>query len=162
MSYFWGSVVRDRRVWLPLLFVAVLLLNILDILSYSFAAPGYFNLWVNKASALLALGGLIGYGAFLRRRETKFKRIDAMLPDFITARRAEIERRVSEDPGFQTFCFDCCHFDSVRRGCRLHLFDCNMKVKLKPTDRTDYCLYWNADHPLLLTSVARPDRLDRE
>ncbi len=150
MNYFIANLFRDWKWWARLGFIFIVTLDVVDILSVSFAAPGFFNLWMVKITAGAALIGLIVYMVRQRRHEKKNQQIEILLPAFMAERRAVFEKMVTVDPKFQTFCFDCLHYDHERRCCSLRLYDRESKIKLQPLDVFSYCLYWNlSDHPIM-------------
>ena len=150
MNYFIANLFRDWKWWARLGFIFIVTLDVVDILSVSFAAPGFFNLWMVKITAGAALIGLIVYMVRQRRHEKKNQQIEILLPAFMAERRAVFEKMVAVDPKFQTFCFDCLHYDAGRRCCNLRLHDRESKIKLQPLDVFSYCLYWNlSDHPIM-------------
>ena len=150
MNYFIAELFRDWKWWAKIGFAFVATLNVADILSASFAYPGFFSLWIVKITAGAALIGLTVYMVRQSRQDKINRQIEILLPAFTAERRADFEKMVASDPKFQTFCFDCRHYDPGRRFCNLHLADREIKIKLHPHDLFNYCLYWNlSDHPIL-------------
>ena len=163
MNYFLSNLFRDWKWWARLGFVFILTLNVVDILSVAFAAPGFFNLWMVKITVIAGIGGLLAYFFYQRRHDKIDRRLEALLPAFITERRAYFAEMVAVDPKFQTFCFNCRHYDAERRCCCLRLHDREVRIKLGSLDTFSFCLYWNlSDHPILaLTeSLSNPEKVD--
>ena len=61
MNYFIANLFNDWKYWAGLAFIFIAVLDVLDVLSVSFAAPGFFNLWMVKITGAAALIGL-GHG----------------------------------------------------------------------------------------------------
>jgi hypothetical protein len=94
--------------------------------------------------------GLIVYMVRQSRQDKKNQQIEILLPAFKAERRAYIAKMVAVDPKFQTFCYDCLHYDGKRRCCTLRLHERKIKIKLHNEDIFSYCLYWNlSDHPIM-------------
>jgi hypothetical protein len=150
MNYFIANLFNDWKYWARLGVIFIAVLDVLDVLSVSFAAPGFFNLWMVKITGGAALIGLIVYMLFLYRHEKKNRQIKTLLPAFLAARREYFIKMTAADPKFQTFCFDCRHYNHERRCCSLRLHDREVRIKLQPLDVFSYCLYWNlGDHPIM-------------
>ena len=150
MNYFTNTLFRDKLLWVGIVLGVVAALNLVDFLSFAFAAPGFFNLWVIKITIVAAVAGAIIYGALLHRQDNKSRSLKKLLPVFHADRRAYFATRVAEDPGFQTFCHECRHYDSGRRRCLLLLQERKVRIKLQREDVFSYCLYWNLEgHPVL-------------
>jgi hypothetical protein len=162
MNYFTANLFRDWKWWAILGFIFILILDVVDILSVSFAAPGYFNLWMVKITAIAGFTGLIVYYFYQHRRDKKNRQIEILLPAFRAERREYFEKMAVIDPKFQTFCFDCRHYDPERRCCSLRLHGREIKIKLNPLDTFSYCLYWNLnDHPIMALTERLGPRMDK-
>jgi len=162
MNYFMANLFRDKMLWAAIGLAAIAALNLADFLSFAFAAPGFFNLWVIKITVAAAVAGAIVYGSLLQRREKKSLRLKNLLPVFTSERRAYFEKMLAVDPKFQTFCHECRHFEVGRRRCLLLLHGRKIRIKLHPDDVFSYCLYWNLeDHPVLALTD-RVKGLERE
>jgi hypothetical protein len=150
MNYFTADLLRDWKWWAKFGVGGIAILNVVDILSVTFAAPGFFNLWMVKITVAAALIGLVVFVVYELRHEKKSKQLEILLPAFIAERREYFEKMVAADPKFQTFCFECLHYDNERRCCSLRLYDREIKIKLQALDVFSYCLYWNlSDHPIM-------------
>ncbi|MEI6614604.1 MAG: hypothetical protein WCL37_06885 [Chrysiogenales bacterium] len=162
MNYFIANLFRDWKWWAKLGFVLVVTLDIVDILSASFAAPGFFNLWMVRITIIAGFSGLLAYYFYQRRHDKKNRQLEILLPAFMAERREYFETMVAADPKFQTFCFECLHYEAGRRCCSLHLHDREIKIKLHSLDVFSYCLYWNlSDHPIMgLTKSLFPPKGD--
>ncbi|MCJ7523621.1 MAG: hypothetical protein MUP71_00185 [Candidatus Aminicenantes bacterium] len=150
MNYFLSNLFRDKVLWAALGLGVVAALNLVDFLSFAFAAPGFFNMWVIKITIGAAVAGTIVYALFLNRRDKRSRQLHDLLPVFQADRRAYFEKMVAADPEFQTFCHECRHYDPGRRRCLLILHERKVRIKLQPEDVFSYCLYWNLEnHPVL-------------
>jgi hypothetical protein len=150
MNYFLSNLFNDWKWWAKIGFVVIATLNVADILSASFASPGFFNLWMVRGTVIAGFSGLTGYYIYQKRHDNKKHSLAALLPAFSAERRAYIEKMTAADPKFQTFCFDCRHYDSGRTCCSLRLYDRESRIKLNQLDVFSYCLYWNLnEHPIL-------------
>jgi hypothetical protein len=150
MNYFFSNLFRDWKWWARLGFTFVVTLNMADILSASFAYPGFFNLWMVRITVGAGFSGLLAYYVYQNRRDKRKHQLEALLPALIAERRATFEKMAAADPKFQTFCFDCRHYDAGRRCCSLRLYDREIKIKLNSLDTFSYCLYWNlTEHPIM-------------
>jgi hypothetical protein len=146
MNYFIHNLFNDWKWWAKLGFAFVATMNMFDIVSQGL----FFNLWIVRGTVIAGCGGLIVYFVYFNRRDKKNSRIEALLPAFIAGRHVYFEKIVAADPKFQTFCYECLHYDAVHRTCSLRLYDRKIWIKLDPFDPFSYCLYWNLnDHPLL-------------
>ncbi|TFG78371.1 MAG: hypothetical protein E4H23_07930 [Chrysiogenales bacterium] len=150
MNYFINNLFRDKLLWVGIGLGVVAALNLVDFLSFAFAAPGFFNMWVIKSTIGAAFAGAIVYALFLNRRDRRSRQLNDLLPVFQTDRRAYFEKMVAADIKFQTFCHECRHYDGQRRRCLLRLHERKVWIKLHFEDVFSYCLYWNLeDHPVL-------------
>lgn len=150
MNYFLVNLFRDWKWWARLGFAFILALNVMDILSSIFAYPGYFGLWIVRGTVIGGIGGLVAYYLYCNRLDKKNSRLAALLPAFSAERHLHFEKMIAADPKFQTFCYECLHYDPNRRACLLRLYDRKATIKLHSHDAFSYCLYWNVtDHPIM-------------
>lgn len=150
VSYFTFHLFRDWKWWAKIGFAGLMAVNTMDVISAGLAPPGYFSLWVVRVTVVSGIAGLVIYYLYQSRRDKKNRRIEQLLPILAAERRAFIETKKSVDPKFQTFCFECCHYDAGRRSCSLRLHDRAAWIKLNTLETYTYCLYWNLrDHPIL-------------
>ena len=150
MNYFLSHLFRDWKWWAKLGLAVVASFNLMDILSSTFASPGFFGLGVVRGTVIGGIGGLVAYYVYWNRRDKKDSRLEALLPVFIAERRVYFEKMTAVDPRFQTFCYECLHYDPARTACRLRLHGRKTWIKLNPTDTFNYCLYWNvSNHPIM-------------
>jgi len=150
VSYFTFHLFRDWKWWAKIGFAGLLAMNTIDLLSAGFASPGYFNLWVVRVTVVSGIAGLVVYFLYQSRHDKKTRQIEQLLPLFAAERRAFIEAKKLADPKFQTFCYECCHYDADRRCCNLRLVGREAWIKLSPFESYTFCLYWNLrDHPIL-------------
>lgn len=162
MNYFTANLFRDKLFWALIGLGAIAALNLADFLSFAFAAPGFFNLWMIKITIGATVVGAIIYGALLHRQDKKSRSLEKLLPVFTAERRAYFEKTVAADTKFQTFCHECRYYDNSRRRCLLLLHERKVRIKLHFEDVFSYCLYWNLeDHPVLaLTDMVK--KMDEE
>jgi len=150
MNYFLSNLFRDWK-WLAKLgFAFIGAMNVMDILSATFAYPGYFGLWIVRTTVIAGFSGLLAYYLYWNRRDARTRQVERLLPALAAERLAYFEKMMAVDPKFQTFCYKCLHYDGERRCCKLRLHGREVKVKLDPYGTQSYCLYWNlSDHPIL-------------
>lgn len=113
------------------------------VLAITDAAINIFHGWFTHLFLLVVI---ISLGFFLYdryQRTRKREKLRKILPIFEARRTKEIRRMIEADPEFQTFCYQCIHFDQEKRACTLHLHSRKMEIKLHPADKYKYCLYWN-------------------
>jgi hypothetical protein len=120
---------------------AVLVLAVLDFLSYSISPPGVLNLWFFKATVVTGVLGVIGYGVYLYVKPRKEKKICLDQASYEKKRELEIREILRENPDFQTFCYTCLHFNQDIKACRLDIRNPRARA-VRLNDRTQYCLYW--------------------
>ncbi len=162
MNYFLSNLFRDWKGYALIGLAAVAGLNIMDFISFMLLGNGFFNLWVVRSTFGAAVVGAVAYGYYLHRREKRSRRLDNLLPAFIAARRAYFEKTVAEDRKFQTFCHECRHYDARRRRCLLRLHGRQVRIRLKPEDVFNYCLYWNLEEQPVLKLTRRIKELKVE
>ena len=150
MNYFLANLFNDRKWWAKIGVAIVAALNLMDILSATFAYPGFFGLWIVRATVIAGIGGLLGYYVYQNRHDNRERRLQTLLPGFIAERRAFFDKMCAADPAFQTFCYECHHYDGRRKSCCLNLYNRTVKIKFHPYATFEYCLYWNlCDHPIM-------------
>lgn len=150
MNYFLANLFRDWKWWAQLGVGLVGALNLMDILSATLAYPGFFGLWIVRITAGGGLAGLLAYYLYWKRHDDRIRRIESLLPPLAAERRAYFEKMVAIDPSFQTFCYQCHHYDHNHRCCNLRLQGREVRVKLQPLGTSSYCLYWNlTGHPIM-------------
>ena len=132
-----SNVFKDANYWLFISLGGVGLLALMD------ALGNILHGWFFRIFLIAAFLYLLFYAVKRYQRVKKKKELVGKLPLFEAKRREEIRRRVAENPGFQTFCYECIHFDREKSCCSLHLYNRTLEIKLDPTDKYKYCLYWN-------------------
>jgi hypothetical protein len=152
MNYFLSNLFRDKLIWIGAGLCALAGLIIMDLLTFMLMPQPVFNLWTVKVTVAAAVLGAVIYGIFLARREKKDRRLGVLLPGFLEERRAFLAARAGADPGFQTLCHQCRHFDLGRLRCLLTLRDRKAWIRLHDESRIRHCLYWNLEdgHPVLV------------
>lgn len=150
-----SSLLRDRQLRAIVALSALVGFDLIDWLSYTFAPPGFFRLFFIRLTVVGAIAGAVVFGWLLYRKQKRVEAIAAALPPFVARRTEALRQAVDEDPEYQTFCFDCRHFDADLRGCRLHLYDRQMRIVLERGSSHSYCLYWNVSEPAELLRTVR-------
>jgi len=142
MNYVWYHLKNNPKFWMKVVFIpAVLVLALLDFLSHMFQPPGIFNLWFFKIVILTSILGIIGYGVYLYISPRKERKIRLEQHEFEQKREKELKKVLSENPGFQTFCYNCKHFNQQLKSCPLNIR--NPKARnIRLYESYTYCLYW--------------------
>jgi hypothetical protein len=151
MNYFLANLFRDKMLWILVGLSALAGLIIMDFISYMLLGNGFFNLWIIRGTMIAAAAGLAVYAVILHRREKRERRLAALLPPFVTDRIYCYKKAVNENPGFQTLCHECRHFDPDRLRCLLFLRERKSRVRLQEDSPLRHCLYWNLGdcHPVM-------------
>lgn len=142
MNYLWYHLTRDPKFWTKIVLIpAVLVLNLFDFLTYMFKPPGLSNLWIFKITAAISILGVIVFGIYLYVIPKKNKKIRDEQAIFESQRFIELKKIIEENPQYQTFCFECKHFNFEIKACSLDIK--NLKAKsVRFGDKHKYCLYW--------------------
>ncbi|HLP60641.1 MAG TPA: hypothetical protein VK186_17495 [Candidatus Deferrimicrobium sp.] len=142
---------KDSGYWIWISLGGILVLALTDAL---------INIFHGWFADLFVAAVIISLCFYLYNRFQRTRRRDALrkiLPVFEAKRTEEIRRMVEADPGFQTFCYRCAHFDQDRRACTLHLHSRKMEIRLHPGDINKYCLYWNVTKESKLLKEVNPE-----
>lgn len=152
MNYFLANLFRDKMLWILVGLSALAGLIIMDFISYMLLGNGFFNLWIIRGTVIAAAAGLAVYAVILYRREKRERRLAVLLPPFVKDRIAGFKKAAEENPGFQTLCHECRHFDLDRLRCLLVLSERKSRVRLQEDSPLRHCLYWNLGdcHPVML------------
>jgi hypothetical protein len=144
MNYLWYHLTRDPKFWIKIIVIpAVLILNLFDFLTYVFKPPGLSNLWIFRISAAISILGVIVYGVYLFVMPQKNKKISEEQAIFEEKRLQELKKTIKQNPHFQTFCFECKHFNLEIKTCSLDIK--NLKAKsVRLGEKYKYCLYWDS------------------
>lgn len=144
MNYFLHYFLHDRKFWVVrIVFPAIVGLAVMDYLTYIFNPPGISNFWICRIIAILAILSVIAYGVYLYITPKKEKRITEEQTIFEEKREKEFRKIIEENPGFQTFCYTCVHFNQKIRACPLDIK--NPKARnMKLSEKYTYCLYWES------------------
>jgi hypothetical protein len=114
-----------------------------------FAHPGFFNLWVIRIVFFPGIIGLIIFAVHLRRKENRAKLITEEQTVFEKRREREMRDIIAVNPDFKTLCYECQHFDQMRKSCVLEIVN-RQATRIKLSDRhksevlNRYCLYWES------------------
>ncbi|GEM_PF-2038725 len=151
MNYFLSNLFRDRRLWIIAGVSALAGMMIMDLLTFMLTPRAVFGMWTFKLALIAAVIGAVGYGVLLQKADKKRRRLEELLPGFLEERRSFLEGSAAADPGFQTFCHECRHFDLNRLRCLLDLRERKSRILLRDDSPMRYCLYWNLDdrHPIM-------------
>lgn len=141
MSYFTKEM-KDGKFWLKMTVLpAIAGLLLLDILSNMFASPGYFNLWVVKIVGSLSVIGVIIYGIYLYIKP-KVDKNEEEDQEFLEKMNEEkLRNMIAEDPEFQTFCYQCVHFNERFSACGKKIVN-HMAKRARLSEKYTYCLHW--------------------
>lgn len=144
MNYFLHELIHDRKFWVVrIVFPAIAGVAVMDFLTYVFNPPGISNFWICRIIAILAILSVIAYGVYLYITPKKVKRITEDQAIFEEKREKEFREIIEVDPGFQTFCYTCEHFNQKIRACSLNIK--NPKARnMKLSEKYTYCLYWES------------------
>lgn len=151
MNYFLSNLFRDRRLWIIAGASALAALMLMDLLTFMLTPRAVFGMWTFKLAFVAAAIGAVGYGVLLQKADKKSRLLKELLPRFLEERRAFLESSAAADPGFQTFCHECRHFDPDRLRCLLDLHGRKSRIQLRDDSPMRHCLYWNLDdrHPVM-------------
>jgi hypothetical protein len=144
MNYVWYHLKHDPKFWVKVVIIpAVLVVALLDFLSHMFKPPGIFNLWFFKITVGVAVLLVIIYGIYLHINPRREKKLVADQALFERQRASDFRKIIAQNPGFQTFCYTCVHFNTEIKACRLDIR--NPKARDMPlNDQFKYCLYWES------------------
>jgi hypothetical protein len=145
------NVFKDTKYWILISLGGALMLAVADAM---------INILHGWFATLLIIAVILSFFFYLYSRfqlTRKREAIRKILPVFEAKRTEEIRQMVETNPGFQTFCYQCVHFDQERKGCTLHFHSRKMEIKLHPADRYKYCLYWNVTPDSKLLKEIAPE-----
>ncbi len=124
--------------WLALAFVAFMDL-IADSMGGSFFGGNFF-----KVFAIITVIGVIAliiYKAVTEQKTKKQKKVEVeKAAEFEPRREKEIKRILQKNPGFNTLCYECIHFNQKILHCGRDLED--LRIKEVSIGEKKYCLYW--------------------
>lgn len=144
MNYFLHDLIHDRKFWIIRIVVpAIVGLAVMDFLTYIFGPPGISNFWICRIIAILAILSVIVYGVYLYITPKKEKKIIEDQAIFEEKREKEFRKIIEADPGFQTFCYTCIHFNQKIKACSLDIKNPRAK-EMKLSEKYTYCLYWES------------------
>jgi len=140
MNYWINYIFKDKSLLPKILIPGIGFILLLDILSFAFKVPGYFNLWPLKICIIVGIPILVKklYKDF--QTQNKTKKVEMEAPIFEKKREEEIREIVKSDPDFTTFCYNCIYFSEEKKACRRdRVFE---RVKEINIGLRKYCLYW--------------------
>lgn len=140
MNYFLKYTFGDKKLWVSILLVIVIILCVADFISYLFVSHGFFNLLIVKSTLIISFPLLF----IIAAKNSLFKkRLEAAEKEgkiFEEAREKEIFEILKNDSNFTTHCYECIFFNKEIKGCgRDRIFE---RVKEINIGRNSYCLYW--------------------
>lgn len=142
---------KDTRYWILISLGGIVILALAD------AMINIFHGWFTNIFVIIVVISFFYYLYYRYQLTRKRETLRKILPIFEAKRTEDIRRMVEADPGFQTYCYQCVHFDQEKKGCTLHLHSRKMEIKLHPADRYSYCLYWNVTHDSKLIKEIAPE-----
>ncbi|MCP5103021.1 MAG: hypothetical protein GY950_06570 [bacterium] len=150
MNYFFrGLLSGNKKFFLLLGLSALWVLALFDLLA-SIRPPGLFN---GKLFIVTAVGTAVGLLYFLINRYVKdtttlkkTKAVEKHAAEFEPMRESEIYEILEKNPGFNTFCYECKHFNPDLQHCSRNLSDDISKQRIKDVyiNNRKYCLYFEA------------------
>lgn len=144
MNYFLHYFIHNRKFWVVRIVIpAIAALALMDFLTYIFNPPGISNFWICRIIAILAILSVIAYGVYLYITPKREKKIIEDRAIFEERREKEFRKIIEADPGFQTFCYTCVHFNRKIKACSLDIKNQRAK-KMKLSEKYTYCLYWES------------------
>ncbi len=140
MSYWTKYIFNDKKFWFKLLIPGIGFLIIIDLFSYLYNPPGYFNLWSLKLFIIIGIPVIVKLIHKNFSTLKKIKKVEKEAPVFEKNREKEILDIIKSDPEFTTFCYECIYFNEETSSCkRDRVFE---RVKEINVGNRKYCLYW--------------------
>ena len=140
MNYFVKYLFNDRSYWFRISLGGIAFIIMIDIVSYIYKVPGYFNLFFLKLFSVLGVFFGIIYMSREYIKEKKLKKIKISAPVFEKKREEKIREILKEGKELNTFCFECAFLNEETKGCkRDRIFE---RVKEITIEKKKYCLYW--------------------
>ncbi len=142
MNYFTRGMFSDPQFWVKIIVVpAIGGLVVIDFLSYMFAAPGFLNLWAVKIVGIFSIVGVIVYGIYLYKKPKSDKNTEEDQAYIETLNEDKFRKMILDDPEFQTFCYQCVHFNQRFGSCGKKIFSERSK-RARLNEKYTYCLHW--------------------
>lgn len=148
MNYFFkGLFSGNKTYYLILAAAAVWVFAIFDLIT-NIRPPGLFN---GKLFLVTAVATGVGVLYFLISRykkdrdvRLKTKAVEEHIANFEPKREAEIREILETNPGFNTFCYECKHYNPDLQHCSRDLSDDITRQRIKEIyiNSRKYCLYW--------------------
>jgi len=143
VNYWTNYLFKDKNFLAKLLIPGIGFLLLLDILSYVFNSPGYFNLWPSKIFAVTGIPIIIRIIYKNFDSLNKIKKTEREAPVYEKEREQEIREIIRNNPDFTTFCYECIYFNEEKKACRRdRVYE---RVKEISIGQRKYCLYWEED-----------------
>jgi hypothetical protein len=149
MSYFLkGLASGNKTYWAAVGILSIWAVAIIDAFTYALKPPGLSNGIVFKIVFLFTALGVVGYLVYKyttdKKKEKEIKSVEAEAPVFEAEREEEIRRTLQENPGFNTLCYRCIHFNDHLRHCAKILSEdiAYKRVKEVRINNRKYCLYF--------------------
>jgi len=149
MNYFFKALREDnKKFWFFAAWFTFGVLALVDVLSTALGGS-VFKLKVFYGFIILNITGVIAlivYKAVSERlKKERAKEVEAEAAVFEPKREEEIREILEANPGFQTFCYKCIHFNHDKLHCARKMADERVK-EVKIEDRK-YCLYYEESPP---------------
>jgi hypothetical protein len=144
MNYFFKALREDsKKFWLFTLWFSGGVVALVDVFATALGGS-VFELKAFYGFIILNIIGIIVlviYKAVSERLTKELaKEVEAKAAAFEPKREDEIREILKTNPGFQTFCYMCIHFNQDKLHCARKMADERVK-EVKINDRK-YCLYW--------------------
>ena len=149
MNYFFKGIREDNKKFR--LFAAWFTFGVLALVDVLSTALGgsVFKLKVFYGFIILNIIGVIALIVYkavsYQLKKERAKEVEAKAAVFEPKREDEIREILKTEPGFQTFCYKCIHFNHDKLHCARKLADERVK-EIKIDDR-QYCLYYVESPP---------------
>ena len=141
MNYFTRGL-HDPKFWFKIIVLpAIGGLVLIDFLSHMFASPGFLNLWAVKIVGILSIIGVIIYGIYLYIKPKNDKNFEEDQAFLEKMNEEKFRNLIAEDPEFQTFCYQCVHFNQRFSACGKKIIN-QFAKKARLSERYTYCLHW--------------------
>lgn len=144
MNYFFKYIREDnKKFWLFAAWFAFGVIALVDVFAAALGGS-IFKLKMFYGFIIVNLVGvvvLIIYKAAAEHMKKRHeKAVEAQAADFEPKREEEIRRILRENPGFNTLCYECIHYNQEKLHCSRDMRD--ERIKEVRIDDRKYCLYW--------------------
>jgi len=149
MNYFFKALREDNKnFWFYAAWFTFGVLALIDLFTTGLGGS-IFKLKIFYGFIILNIIGVIAliiYKAVSKRLKKELaKEVEAEAAVFEPKREDEIRETLKTNPGFQTFCYKCIHFNHDKLYCARKMAD--ERVKEVKIDDRKYCLYYEEPPP---------------